>query len=105
MQAQLSGGQLTFSGFGPRQVTQTAADEISKEIAEKEEQILELRKAMLDDEEALSYAEEDRIYKDEEVSFDTTAPMLGKVEADTQYENEAEIRTLKEEIEELKEKL
>lgn len=117
-QAQLLGQQLTFSSFIPAQPASAAEPQqvteerdtktqqgIKEEIAEKEEQILELRKAMLDDEEALSYAEEDGIYKDEEVSFDTSAPMHGNVDADIQYENEAEIRTLKEEIEELKEKL
>ena len=109
MQAQLSGGQLTFSCFGPGQVTQTVADEISKEIAEKEERIAEFRKGMLDDEEALSYVEEDRRdckrRESEEDLFEAEASLTDEDLTYTRYDSESEIKALEEEIEELKEKL
>ena len=83
--------------------------DIKVEIEEKQERILELRKEIGDDEEALLNAEEDEIDLEpdegEEVIFDSAAPMLETDLAYTRYENEAEIRTIEEEIEELEAKL
>ena len=109
MQTQLLGGQLTFSSFGPGQATQTAADEISKEIAEKEERIAEFRKAMLDDEEALSFVEEDRRDREQPESeddlFEVEASLTDEDLTYTRYDSESEIKALEEEIGYLEEKL
>ena len=80
-----------------------------EDIADKQERIAELRKEIGDDEEAVMNAEEDEIDAEpnegEEVIFDAVAPMLEEDLAYTRYENEAEIRTLEEEIAELEAKL
>ncbi|MGB7532997.1 MAG: hypothetical protein WA977_08515 [Halobacteriota archaeon] len=122
MQAQLFGEQLLLSSIFctqpvPTAVAQQASEErhnaiqkdIIVEIEEKQERILELRKEIGDDEEALLNAEEDEIDaepdEDEEVIFDAVAPMLEEDLNYTRYENEAEIKTLEDEIGELEAKL
>ena len=118
MQAQLSGEQLLLSSFFSPQPATTAAatleatqewNDIVLEIEEKRERILELKKEIGDDEEALLNAEEDELDMEPgeggEVIFDGVAPMLEGDLNNTHYENDAEIRTLEEEIEELEAKL
>ena len=122
MTAHLFGEQLLLSSLFCPQPEPTAAaqqaseeayndiqQEIKVEIEEKQERIQELRKEIGDDEEALLNAEEDEIDAEpdegEEVIFDAVAPMLEEDLAYTRYENEAEIRTIEEEIEELEAKL
>ena len=122
MQAQLFGEQRRLSSIFCTQPAPTAAaqqaseerhnaiqEDIKEEIEEKQERILELRKEIGDDEEALLNAEEDEIGAEpdegEEVIFDAVAPMLEADLAYTRYENEAEIKTIEEEIEELEAKL
>ena len=122
MQAQLFGEQRRLSSIFCTQPAPTAAaqqaseeayndiqQEIIEEIKEKKERIVELRKEIGDDEEALLNAEEDEIDLEpdegEEVIFDAAAPMLETDLAYTRYENEAEIRTIEEDIEELEAKL
>ena len=122
MQTQLSGEQLFLSSIFSMQPVPTAAtqqaseerlndiqQEIIEEIKEKQERILELRKEIGDDEEALSNAEEEELEMEpdegEEVIFDAVAPMLEEDLGYKRYENDAEIRTLEEEIEELEAKL
>ena len=122
MQEQLFGEQLLLSSIFCTQPAPTAAaqqaseerhnaiqEDIIEEIEEKQERILELRKEIGDDEEALLNAEEDEIDAEpdegEEVIFDAVAPMLEADLAYTRYENEAEIKTIEEEIEELEAKL
>ena len=119
-QAQLLGQQLTFSSFMPTQPTPTIEIEqasevrnneirhIKEEIGEKQERISELRKQLNNDEEALLDApdyEVDIKLGESEDPFDTTAPMLGKVEVGAQYEIEEEIRYIDFEIEELEARL
>ena len=83
--------------------------EITEEIEEKQERILDLKKEIGDDEEAVLNAEEDEFdlepNEGEEVIFDAVAPMLDEDLTQTRYENEEEIRTIQEEIEELEAKL
>ncbi len=122
MQAQLFREQLLLSSIfctqpAPTAATQQASEErhnaiqedIKVEIEDKQERIQELRKEIGDDEEALLNAEEDELDLEadegEEVIFDAVAPMLEEDLNYTRYENEAEIRTLEEEIEELEVKL
>ena len=122
MQAQLFGEQRRLSSIfctqpAPTAAAQQASEElyndvqqdIKVEIEEKQERILELRKEIGDDEEALLNAEEDEIDLEpdegEEVIFDSAAPMLETDLAYIRYENEAEIRTIEEEIDELEAKL
>ena len=116
------GEEIYLSTIFPPQPAPTAAaqqateemlndiqQEIRAEIEEKQERILELRKEIGDDEEAVSNAEEDELdlepEGDEEVIFDAAAPMLEEDLTQTRYENEEEIRTIQEEIEELEAKL
>ena len=122
MQAQLFREQRRLSSFFCIQPAPTAAiqqaseerlndiqQEITEEIGEKQERILDLKKEIGDDEEALLNAEEDELDTEpdegEEVIFDAVAPMLEEDLNYTRYENEAEIRTIQEEIEELEAKL
>ena len=122
MQAQLFGEQSRLSSIFCTQPALTAAaqqaneerdlnfrQEVTEEIEEKMERILELREEIGDDEEAVSNAEEAEIDLEpdegEDVIFDAVAPMLEEDLAYTRYENEAEIRELQEEIEELEAKL
>lgn len=122
MQAQLFGEQRRLSSIFSTQPAPTAAaqqaseeryddiqQDIKEEIEEKQERILELRKEIGDDEEAVMNAEEDEIDAEpdegEEVIFDAVVPMLEEDLAYTRYENEAEIKTIEEEIEELEAKL
>lgn len=122
MQVQLFGEQRPLSHIfctqpAPTAAAQQASEEryndiqqdIKDEIEEKQERILELRKEIGDDEEALLNAEDDEIDAEpdegEEVIFDAVAPMLEEDLNYTRYENESEIRTLEEEIEELEAKL
>ena len=122
MQTQLFGEQRRLSSIFCTQPAPTAAaqqaseerhnaiqEDIIEEIEEKQERILELRKEIGDDEEALLNAEEDEwdLEPDEgeEVIFDAAAPMLEEDLGYTRYENEAEIKTLEEEIGELEAKL
>ena len=122
MQTHFFGGQSLLSFFfcsqpAPTAAAQQASEErvsviqqdITEEIADKQERIAELRKEIGDDEEAVMNAEEDEIDAEpdegEEVIFDAVAPMLEEDLAYTRYENEAEIRTLEEEIAELEAKL
>ena len=122
MQTQLSGEQLALSSIFSTQPAPTAAaqqaseelyndvqQDIKVEIEEKQERILELRKEIGDDEEALLNAEEDELEMEpdegEEVIFDAVAPMLEEDLNNTHYENDAEIRELEEEIAELERKL
>jgi len=122
MQTQFFGEQRLLSSIfctqpAPTAATQQASEErhndiqqdIIEEIEEKQERILELRKEIGDDEEALLNAEEDEIDAEpdegEEVIFDAVAPMLEEDLGYTRYENEAEIKTLEEEIAELEAKL
>ena len=87
----------------------TISEDIITEIEDKRDRILELRKEIGDDEEALLNAEEDELDMEpdegEEVIFDAVAPMLQEDLACTRYENEADIRTIEEEIAELEGKL
>ena len=118
MQTQLSGEQLLLSSIFFPQPAPTAAatleatqewNDIVLEIEEKRERILELKKEIGDDEEALLNAEEDELEMEpnegEEVIFDAVAPMLEEDLNNTHYENDTEIRELEEEIEELGAKL
>ena len=122
MQAELFREQRRLSSFFCIQPAPTAAaqqaseellndiqQEITEEIGEKRERILELRKEIGDDEEAVLNAEEDEFdlepEEGEEVIFDAVAPMLEEDLTQTRYENEDEIRTIQEEIEELEAKL
>ena len=122
MQTQFFGEQRLLSSIfctqpAPTAAAQQASEErhndiqqdIIEEIEEKQERILELRKEIGDDEEAFLNAEEDEIDAEpdegEEVIFDAVAPMLEEDLGYTRYENEAEIKTLEEEIGELEAKL
>ena len=122
MRIQLFREQCSLSSFFCVQPTPTAAaleataernesinDDINAEITEKQERILELRKEIGDDEEALFNAEEDELDAEpdegEEDIFDAVAPMLQEDLAYTRYENEADIRTIEEEIAELEARL
>lgn len=122
MQEQLFGEQALLSSLYCTQPEPTAAaeqareqmkqdecDDITTKINDKKERIMELRKEIGDDEEALLNAEVDEIDMEpdegEEVIFDAAAPMLEEDLAYTRYENEAEIRTIEEEIELLEAKL
>lgn len=86
-----------------------AAQEIMEKIKDKQERISELRAEIGDDEEALMNAEVDELDLDpdegEEVIFEGVAPMLEEDLNYTRYENEAEIRTIEEEIEGLEARL
>jgi hypothetical protein len=122
MQAELFREQRRLSSFfciqpAPTAAAQQATEEkhnaiqgdIMLEIEEKQERISELRKEIGDDEEAVLNAEEDEFdlepNEGEEVIFDAVAPMLEEDLTQTRYENEDEIRTIQEEIEELEAKL
>ena len=122
MQAQLFGEQRLLSSIfctqpAPTAAAQQASEErhndiqqdIIEEIEEKQERILELRREIGDDEEALLNAEVDEIDAEpdegEEVIFDAVAPMLEEDLNYTRYENEAEIKTLEDKIGELEAKL
>ena len=122
MQSQFVGGQCQLSFIFCMQPAPTAAtlqaseernndlqQDIKGEIEDKKERIQELRKEIGDDEEALLNAEVDEIDAEpdegEEVIFDVVAPMLEEDLNYTRYENEAQIRTLEEEIDELEAKL
>jgi len=100
MQAQLFGEQSRLSSIFCIPPAATA---------ETRQMHVELREEIGDDEEAFLNAEEDELDDEpnegEEVIFDAAAPMLETDLAYTRYENEAEIRTIKEEIEELEAKL
>jgi len=122
MQAQLFGEQRRLSSIfcsqpAPTVATRLArerrfsalAQELIEEIKDKQERIQELRQEIGDDEGALMNAEADELDLEadegEEVIFDAVAPMLEEDLNYTRYENEAEIRTIEEEIEELEAKL
>ena len=122
MQTELFGEQRRLSSIfctqpAPTAAAQQASEEryndtqqdIIEEIEEKQERILELRREIGDDEEALLNAEEDELDLEadegEEVIFDASAPMLEEDLNYTRYENESEIRTIEAEIEELEAKL
>ena len=122
MQEQLFGEQCRLSTIFSTQPAPTVAarlarerrfsevaQEVIEEIKDKKERIQELREEIGDDEEALLNAEVDEIDAEpdegEEVIFDAVAPMLEEDLNYTRYENEAEIRTIEEEIEELEAKL
>ena len=122
MQTQLFGEQRLLSSIfctqpAPTAAAQQASEErhndiqqdIIEEIEEKQERILELRREIGDDEEALLNAEVDEIDAEpdegEEVIFDAVAPMLEEDLNYTRYENEAEIKTLEDKIGELEAKL
>ena len=122
MQAHLFGEQCRLSSIfcpqpAPTAEAQQASEErdnevhqdIIDEITDKKERIHELRREIGDDEEALLNAEDDEIDAepegDEEVIFDAVAPMLEEDLNYTRYENEAEIKTLEEEISDLEAKL
>ena len=122
MQTQFFGEQRLLSSIfctqpAPTAAAQQASEErhndiqqdIIEEIEEKQERILELRREIGDDEEALLNAEVDEIDAEpdegEEVIFDAVAPMLEEDLNYTRYENEAEIKTLEDKIGELEAKL
>lgn len=122
MQAQLFREQRRLSSFfciqpAPTAAAQQASEErasviqqdITEEIADKRERIVELRKEIGGDEEAVMNAEEDELDAEpnegEEVIFDAVAPMLEEDLTQTRYENELEIRTLEEDVAELEARL
>ena len=122
MQTQFFGEQRLLSSIfctqpAPTAAAQQASEErhndiqqdIIEEIEEKQERILELRREIGDDEEALLNAEVDEIDAEpdegEEVIFDAVAPMLEEDLNYTRYENEAEIKTLEDKIGELEAQL
>ena len=122
MRIQLFREQKLLSSFFCTQPMPTAAaqqataefnecinDDILAEIEDKRDRILELRKEIGDDEEAILNAEEDEIDAEpdegEEVIFDAEVPTLEEDLKYTRYENEADIRTIEEEIAELEVKL
>ena len=118
MQTQLFGEQLLLSSIFSLQPAPTAAaaleatqewNDIVLEIEEKQERIMELKKEIGDDEEALLNEEEDDINMEpdegEEVIFDTVTPQLEADLEHTRAENEEEIGELEEEIVELEAKL
>ena len=124
MQTQLSREQLALSSIFCTQPAPTAAaqqaseeryndiqQEIMEEIEEKQERILELRKEIGDDEEALLNAEEDELLiepcegEEDIYSCDCIVPQMEEDLTYTRYENEQEIKEREDEILELERQL
>ena len=120
MQTELSREQLALSSIfctqpAPTAAAQQASEEryndiqrdIIEEIEEKQERILELRKEIGDDEEEILRVEEDELLiepcegEEDIYSCDCIVPQMEEDLAYTRYENEQEIKDIKDEIVEL----